>query len=86
MILPIVGEAMFVITIPKCGTNCLRKYFRLLEHLEKSPNFGVRILHLSEDFKHHFESDNVKKIILVRDLRDMFLSAIPFIQKEEGWL
>ena len=86
MILPIVGESIYVITIPKCGTHCIIKYFRLLEHIGKSPDFGVRVLHFSEDYQHRFENDNVKKIILVRDLRDMFLSALPYIQREKGWL
>jgi hypothetical protein len=97
-IFPIFGkETVNVITVPKCGTHCIIKYFRLLEHLEKSSDFAIRISHFNsnrtirvfrfnEDSQRHFESDNERKIILVRDLRDMFLSTLPYIQKTKNWL
>lgn len=79
-------ENIIAITLPKCGTNCLLKYFRLLglRGYKKAAELELKIYHYTPrhfgDVDYFFKLQG-KKILLVRDLRDMFISACNHVEE-----
>ena len=71
-----------VITLPKSGSLCLIKYLKLLDRLGYPGYSRVSTWHpepLYYGLKNGHFSRIEKKIILVRDLRDMFISAVHYV-------
>jgi|GEM_PF-2242301 len=83
-------ETVYILTIPKSGTHCIEKYIHLLHHIGRGPPCRLRRSHFSESYLNlpegHFDDPRVRKILLVRDLRDLFLSARRYILETEHWL
>jgi len=83
-------DNVYLLTVPKSGTHCLEKYFKLLEHIDKKPPFPIRRSHVSESDlklpKNYFTKTNVKKIILIRDPRDVFISIVKWLESREHYL
>ncbi|NGX39613.1 MAG: hypothetical protein KR126chlam1_00946 [Chlamydiae bacterium] len=84
-------ESVFVLSIPKSGTFLIGKYINLVQ--EKVPNSGLRFCpsHLSEVEsglpKGFFrENPETKKIIMIRDLRDVFCSSLNHINNRKHYL
>lgn len=82
-------DAVYLCTLPKAGTHCIEKYFKLLscQNIE-IPH--IRRSHLSEHYlglpKDYFLRSDVKKIIMIRDFRDVFLSALNWIETKHHWM
>lgn len=84
------SQNIYVCTIPKAGTHCIKKYFNLLTYQSIDIPHKIKCSHFSEKHlklpKDYFFRDDVKKIILVRDLRDVFLSALNWIETKRHWM
>jgi hypothetical protein len=85
-----ITNSLFLLTIPKTGTHCLDKYFQLFSYAKIPESYSCFRSHVSESFlnlpKDEFTRPHTKKILLVRDLRDVFLSTLDWIETQEHWL
>lgn len=83
-------ETVYLLTLPKAGTHCIMKYFQLLDYINKNPPVKILMSHLSEKRlklpNNYFEDPNVKIILAIRDPRDIFISALFYIEKHQHWL
>ncbi len=83
-------DTVYLLTLPKAGTHCIEKYFQLLNYLNKNPSCNIRRSHLSETYlglpKNYFDNEDIKKIVLVRDLRDMFISTLNWIEDSRHYM
>ena len=84
-----------VYTIPKSGTHLIEKFFTLLLELGYPAeyirsHFGKELrkkTHVDpEEGLRQLFNPKIKKIILVRDPRDMFVSAIHYLDKNRLWI
>lgn len=83
------SERLFILTVPKSGTHLLDKYFRLLR--EQGIHVGYSMSHLSTTHlglpkNYFYDHPEVKKIIMVRDLRDVFCSLVNHLDDTSHWL
>jgi sulfotransferase 6B1 len=81
---------VYLLTIPKSGTHLITKYFYLLNTSLNVSNFTFEQSHLSETRLHlpkgYLSRPEIKKIILIRDPRDILCSALDHIEKYHGYL
>ncbi|PCI92736.1 hypothetical protein COB11_06710 [Candidatus Aerophobetes bacterium] len=84
-------EELFVLTIPKSGSHLILKCIKLLEKNLSSFPYVIRVGHPgfvgrrapgpSKLFSRLSMNPKAKKILNIRDLRDCYCSAIPYLDK-----
>ncbi|MCH9617437.1 MAG: hypothetical protein SP4CHLAM5_07260 [Chlamydiia bacterium] len=82
---------LFIVSIPKSGTHLIEKFFLLLEEKCVGYDYKQQVFHpglstpisrIWEESLEIIETSKRKKLILnIRDLRDCYCSAVPFIDK-----
>lgn len=81
---------VYLLTLPKAGTHLIQKYFTMIApELEKS-HIKIKSSHLSEKHlnlpKGYLDASEIKKMVMVRDLRDLYCSVLDYIVKSKHFL